>query len=107
METETLLEPKETEKVDVEAKEPNMWFVILHNDNVTTMDFVIMILIKLFHKSAEEAAEIMLQIHNKGKAVAGRYPFEIAEEKMNTVLRTASAYGFPLQATIEEDTGNA
>ena len=88
---------------EVEVKKPNMWLVIFHNDDVTTMDFVIMLLIQLFNKSVEEATHLTLEVHMKGRAVAGRYTHEIAEEKMNTAIRTAQAYGFPLSVTIEED----
>ena len=88
---------------EVEVTEPGMWLVIMHNDDTTTMDFVIMLLIQLFHKNMEEATKIMLDIHTKGRAVVGRYTHEVAEEKMNTATRTARTYGFPLAVTIEED----
>lgn len=101
IETEVVLEP-ETEE-DIEVKEPNMWLVILHNDDKTTMEFVIMLLIQLFHKMPEEATQIMIDIHTKGRAVVGRYTHEVAEEKMNVTIKTARTYGHPLQATIEED----
>lgn len=99
METEILLDTETEQGV----KEPNMWIVIMHNDDSTTMEFVIMLLVKLFHKTAEEATDIMLEIHTKGQAIVGRYTHEIAEEKMNTSVRTARAYGYPLQVSIEED----
>lgn len=88
---------------DLEVKEPGMWLVIMHNDNTTTMDFVIMLLIQVFHKNADEATHCMMEIHTKGQSVVGRYTHEIAEEKMNTATRTARAYGFPLTITMEED----
>lgn len=88
---------------ELEVTEPSMWFVIFHNDDTTTMDFVIMLLMQLFHKDIDEATKIMLDIHVKGRAVVGCYTHEVAEEKMNTATRTARAYGFPLAITIEED----
>lgn len=100
-ETEVVLEP-EAEEI-TEIIEPNMWLVIMHNDDKTSMEFVVMLLIQLFHKSPEEATHIMMQIHTEGSAVVGRYTHEIAEEKMNTATRTARAYGFPLNISIEED----
>lgn len=88
---------------EVEVTEPGMWLVVMHNDDTTTMDFVIMLLMQLFHKDMSEATHIMLEIHTKGRSVVGRYTHEVAEEKMNTATRTARAYGFPLAVTIEED----
>jgi len=99
METETVEDVQE----DLDIKEPNMWIVIMHNDDTTTMDFVIMLLIQLFHKTPDEAVEIMMEIHTKGQSVVGRYSHEIAEEKMNAATRTARLYGFPLAVTMEED----
>lgn len=88
---------------DVDVTKPSMWLVIFHNDDKTTMDFVIMLLMQLFHKSVEEATEIMLQIHTEGQSTVGRFTHEIAEEKMNTSIRTARAYGYPLNVSIEEE----
>jgi len=101
METEIVLEPELQE--DLEVKEPNMWLVIMHNDDKTTMDFVIMLLVQLFKKNQDEAVQCMLEIHTKGRSVVGRYTHEIAEDKMNTAVRTARGYGFPLEISIEED----
>jgi len=101
METEIVLEPEILE--DIRVKEPSLWRVIMHNDDKTTMDFVIMILVKLFNKNPEEAAQCMLEIHEEGSSIVGLYTHEIAEEKMNTATRTARGYGFPLQVTIEEE----
>ena len=80
-----------------------MWLVVMHNDDKTTMEFVIMLLIQLFHKDAEEATQIMLEIHTQGQAVVGRFTHEVAEEKQATATRTARAYNQPLQITIEEE----
>lgn len=88
---------------EIEIKEPNMWNVVLHNDDKTTMDFVVQVLIEIFHKDLQEAMQIMLNIHNEGAEVVGTYTHEIAEEKAQTTIRAARMHGFPLLATIEED----
>lgn len=91
------------EKEELEITEPNLWRVIMLNDDVTTMDFVVGLLVLVFHKSADEAVELMLTIHAQGSAVVGLYTHEVAEEKMETCIRAARADGFPLQVIIEED----
>lgn len=88
---------------EIEITEPNLWRVVMLNDDKTTMDFVVGLLVLVFHKQAEEAVNIMLAIHANGSAVVGIYTHEIAEEKMNTCLHAARAEGFPLQVIIEED----
>jgi ATP-dependent Clp protease adaptor protein ClpS len=80
-----------------------MYKVLLHNDDYTTMDFVVDILARVFGKSLEKATQIMLNIHNKGKAVCGIYPREIAETKVQTVHNLASSKGFPLKSTMEKE----
>ena len=87
----------------VEIKRPNMWRVIFHNDDKTTMQFVIFLLIKVFHKSEKEAVDITLEVHEKGQSIAGVYPHEIAEQKMEVCTHTADEHDFPLRVTIEEE----
>ncbi|PIE63088.1 MAG: ATP-dependent Clp protease adapter ClpS [Desulfobacter postgatei] len=82
---------------------PPMYKVLLHNDDYTTMDFVVDILIRVFGKSLEKATQIMLNVHNQGKAVCGIYPREIAETKVQTVHNLASGKGFPLKSTMEKE----
>jgi len=82
---------------------PQMYKVILHNDDYTTMEFVVEILVSVFGKSLEKAAQIMLNVHNKGKEVCGIYPREIAETKVETVHNLASNKGFPLKSTMEKE----
>jgi ATP-dependent Clp protease adaptor protein ClpS len=98
---EVTVEPEVEDEVEI--TEPNMWLVIFHNDDKTTMEFVMMLLVQLFHKTVEESVEITMQVHNEGQAVVGRYTHEVAEEKMNTSVRTARAYGHPLNISIKED----
>ncbi len=89
-----------------ELEEPPKYANILHNDNYTTMDFVIEILVKFFGKSHQQASELTMEVHHKGKAVAGIYSFEIAETKAVQVQECAKQKGFPLKCTVEliEDT---
>ena len=95
----TKTETKET----TELKEPKKYKVYLLNDDFTTMDFVVDILCDVFHKSYEEAVNIMLMIHKQGKGLCGIYTYEIAETKVDQVHRLARAHQFPLKATMEEE----
>ena len=90
-------------ELDLEIQEPQMFKVLLHNDDYTSMDFVVEILMGIFHKTHTQAEQIMLQIHEKEKAVCGVYSFEIAQTKAQQVKQRAKQNGFPLLATIEED----
>lgn len=82
---------------------PPMYKVILHNDDYTTMDFVVEILMSVFGKSLEKSTQIMLNIHNKGKGICGIYPREIAETKVEIVHNLASSREFPLKCTMEKE----
>ena len=97
--------PKFEEELDVELEiqEPQMFRVLLHNDDYTSMDFVVEVLIGIFHKTHAQAEQIMLQIHEKKKAVCGVFSFEIAQTKAEQVKQLAKQNEFPLLATIEED----
>ena len=97
--------PKFEEELDLalELEEPQMFKVLLHNDDYTSMDFVVEILLGVFHKNQAQAEQIMLQIHEKGKAICGVYSFEIAQTKAQQVKQRAKQNEFPLLATIEED----
>jgi len=97
--------PNYEEELDLalELEEPQMFKVLLHNDDYTSMDFVVEVLTGIFHKSHAQAEQIMLQIHEKGKAICGVYSFEIAQTKAQQVKQSAKQNEFPLLATIEED----
>ena len=82
--------------------EPPLFKVLLHNDDYTTMEFVVMILESVFHKSAMEATKIMLNVHNTGIGVAGIYTRDIAETKAKLVQDLAKRYEHPLKCTIEK-----
>lgn len=86
-----------------EVKKPPMYRVLLHNDDYTTMEFVIFVLKTIFLKAEAEAVKIMLNVHQQGIGVAGVYTFEIAEAKASRVIELARANNFPLLSTVEED----
>jgi ATP-dependent Clp protease adaptor protein ClpS len=85
------------------VEKPPLYKVLLHNDNYTTMDFVVIILISVFHHSEGDAIRIMLQVHNKGIGVAGVFTHEIAETKVAQVTELAQQHEFPLLCTMEEE----
>lgn len=90
------------EKSEDKIREPNLYKVLLHNDDYTTMDFVVQILEEIFHKSPIEATSIMLKVHNEGIGVCGIYTKEIAETKVKAVHEKAEQAGFPLKSTMEK-----
>jgi len=77
--------------------------VVLHNDNYTTMEFVVLVLVKYFHKNDTEAMHIMLNVHHKGSGVAGVYTKDVAETKVSTVQSFARQNGMPLRLTAEPE----
>ncbi|MBC7384960.1 MAG: ATP-dependent Clp protease adaptor ClpS [Cryobacterium sp.] len=86
---------------DIQVKEPPKFAVLLHNDDFTTMEFVIEVLLRFFRRTTEESVKIMLEVHEKGSGVAGIYPSEIAETKVSQVTEYAQASGYPLRLTFE------
>jgi len=82
--------------------QPGMWNVILHNDDKTAMEFVVLVLMQIFHKSFESASELMLKIHHDGQGVAGTYTHEIARQKQEETVYSARTHGYPLVCTIEQ-----
>lgn len=82
-------------------KEPPRYAVLLHNDDFTTMEFVIEVLQRFFHRTQEEAVQIMLRVHQLGKGIAGVYPHDIAETKVVQVEDYSQSKGFPLKCSIE------
>lgn len=83
------------------TKRPRRWKVLLHNDDFTTMDFVVHVLMTHFHKSPPEATHVMLQVHHKGVGVAGVYTKDIAETKAAEAMAEARESGMPLLLTTE------
>ena len=92
------------EKVRVRISEPKRWKVILINDDVTPVDFVVTLLMDVFKHDPNSAGNITMQIHETGSAIAGVYNFEIAEIKAVESTTLARAAGYPLQIKMEEDT---
>ena len=88
---------------ELDLQEPKKFKVLLLNDDYSTMDFVIDVLVKVFRKSIEESSQIMMNIHNKGKGVCGVYTHEIAATKVSQVKSMAREKGFPLKAIMEEE----
>jgi len=86
---------------DAETDFPKRFAVILWNDDYTSMEFVIEVLVRFFKKTQQEAAKIMMQVHKQGKGIAGVYSFEIAETKAAQVNDYAKSQGHPLKCTIE------
>lgn len=84
-------------------EKPKLFKVILHNDDFTTMDFVVFVLQYVFLRSEVEAFSIMLKVHNDGLGIAGVYPYEIASMKSQKAMNLARAREFPLLCTVEEE----
>ena len=82
-------------------EQPQMYKVVMHNDDYTTMEFVIHVLMKFFAKNYDEAHAIMLKIHNDGVGICGIYTFEVAESKSAKVNRYSRGKGHPLKSSIE------
>jgi len=80
-----------------------MYVVIMHNDDETTMEFVVMVLENVFFKPQEEAVRLMLAVHNNGEAVVGTYTYDIALSKMNKATALARENGFPLRLTFQPE----
>ena len=85
------------------TKKPKMFRVVLHNDDYTTMEFVVWVLHQVFHLGDSEATHLMLTVHKKGKGIAGVYTRDIAETKSKNVQDLAKEHGMPLMCTTEPD----
>jgi ATP-dependent Clp protease adaptor protein ClpS len=83
------------------TKKPPMFKVLLHNDDYTTKEFVVLILQSVFNKSEGEAVQIMMHVHNSGIGVAGVYTHEVAETKATKTMQLAQAHEYPLQCSVE------
>jgi ATP-dependent Clp protease adaptor protein ClpS len=87
---------------DEDVKEPRQYRVLLHNDDYTTMEFVVLVLMDVFNKNEAEAVRIMLSVHKQGLGVCGVYPEEMAETKVAQVHAMARRAGYPLRSSMEE-----
>ncbi len=90
------------EKVGTSVKRPKLYRVVLLNDDYTTMEFVVHVLVTVFHKPVSDATRIMIDVHEKGRGIVGVYTYDIASTKVAKVEELAMEYEFPLKAIIEE-----
>ena len=97
------VEESVSSEADQEVAEPPMYKVMLLNDDYTTMEFVVEVLVHVFQKSSEEATQIMLNVHQSGVGVCGIYPYEIAETKVDAVKTLARENSFPLKCIMERE----
>jgi ATP-dependent Clp protease adaptor protein ClpS len=91
------------ERTRNQTKEPELFRVVLLNDDYTTMEFVVLVLESVFLKTPAEAFRIMMLVHTQGLGLCGVYPFDIAETKVATVHEMAREAGFPLRASLEKE----
>lgn len=91
------------ERIKTDLREPKRYKVIIHNDDFTTMDFVVMILVIVFFKTTAEAEKMMLDVHQKGQAVVGIYSYDIACSKVDKATRMARDNGYPLRLTVSPE----
>lgn len=91
------------EKTRIDIREPKHYRVIMHNDDFTSMDFVVEILVDIFHKNEIEASRLMLMVHESGRAAVGSYPYDIAITKVKAAQTRAKEAGFPFRLTVEEN----
>jgi ATP-dependent Clp protease adaptor protein ClpS len=96
--TDTIVRPKSKTK----TQRPNLYRVLLLNDDYTPMEFVVLVLQEVFNKSREEATRIMYHVHQKGVGECGIYPYEVAETKVARVMDTARRNQHPLQCVMEK-----
>lgn len=89
------------EEQDLELQKPTMYKVIFHNDDYTTMEFVVFVLESIFHKSKAESTKIMLEVHKKGSGIVGIYTKEVASTNIYIVEKLAEEEEFPFLATME------
>mgnify|MGYP002779130712 FL=1 len=88
---------------ETRLEKPPLYKVILHNDDFTTMEFVVYVLRTVFHRSDAEAVVIMLKVHHEGVGVAGTYTYEVAQMKAEKAMNLARAHEYPLLCTVEEE----
>jgi ATP-dependent Clp protease adaptor protein ClpS len=98
----TGIEGKVLTREKEEVKPPEEYRVILLNDDFTTMEFVVSVLMTVFHKPVPDATRIMLDVHKKGRGLVGVYTFDIASTKITQVHQLARQNGFPLKCTMEK-----
>lgn len=90
------------EHTTIKIQEPKQYRVIMHNDDFTSMEFVVDILIAIFHKDQAEAQRLMMLVHHSGRAAVGSYPYDLAVTKVHAAALKAKEEGFPFRMTVEE-----
>ncbi|MDG2308013.1 MAG: ATP-dependent Clp protease adaptor ClpS [Candidatus Binatia bacterium] len=90
-------------KTEKKVQRPQLYKVLLHNDDYTTREFVVWVLEIVFHRGDTEAVQIMMHVHNNGVGVAGIYPHDVAEAKVRRVTELAEKHEFPLLTTMEPE----
>lgn len=90
------------EHTKIKVREPKHYQVIMHNDDFTSMEFVVDILVGIFHKDQIEAERLMMLVHKSGKAAVGSYPYDLAVTRVQAASARAKAEGFPFRMTVEE-----
>src|SRR5215471_8662925 len=88
---------------ETKLEKPKLFKVLLHNDDFTTMDFVVWVLQYVFNRNDADAIAIMLRVHNEGIGVAGIYPYEVANTKAQKTMNLAKAREYPLLCTVEQE----
>lgn len=88
---------------ETKLEKPKLFKVLLHNDDFTTMEFVVFILSHVFMRSTSEAFKIMMQVHNQGVGIAGVYTYEVAQMKAEKAMNMSKANEYPLLCTVEEE----
>lgn len=90
-------------RTERQLQKPRLYKVLLHNDDYTTMEFVVYVLQSIFHRSEAEAVQVMLHVHRQGVGVAGVYTYEVAETRVAQVHTLAREHEYPLRASLEEE----
>lgn len=85
------------ERTNIDLKTPRQYVVIFLNDDFTSMEFVVAVLVKIFYKSADEAEQLMLEVHHNGRAIVGVYSYDIARTRAERATELARSQGFPLR----------
>lgn len=98
----SIIEKKHSKQI-LKIKKPPLYNVILHNDDVTTFDFVILVLMEIFNKNQEDATALTIQIHEQGTAIAGTYPYEVAITKKQITDINSKRNNFPLVCSLIQE----
>ena len=91
------------EEINTKLKRPCNWAIILHNDNTTSMEFVIELLMQVFHLAIDDAMTLMMGVHTNGKGVAGIYPYEIAEQKYADANMYIKLAAYQMKISLEKE----